>query len=183
MEKLSSAAASFFSGLSIIELSIFVLLSESSTAFFSVVLLFIVLFEICCTRYNMCILVITALYWINLRIYCILLMSVNFSSVCTVYCNEKCSTCDYCIAEIISYMFTSRILFGCISFLLWSTFIRSLFHPSPVTFPLDITKTRLQIQGEHASMATNSATPAAYRGMVRTAAGIGKSHLSSSAAL
>jgi len=41
-----------------------------------------------------------------------------------------------------------------------------------VTFPLDITKTRLQLQGEHASR--NNTTHQAYRGMVRTAAGIVK---------
>ncbi|EDO32885.1 predicted protein [Nematostella vectensis] len=42
-----------------------------------------------------------------------------------------------------------------------------------VTFPLDITKTRLQIQGERASMVASSSTqPVAYRGMIKTATGI-----------
>ena len=40
-----------------------------------------------------------------------------------------------------------------------------------VTYPLDITKTRLQIQGEHASGSTLGKLK--YRGMVKTAAGIG----------
>ena len=40
-----------------------------------------------------------------------------------------------------------------------------------VTYPLDITKTRLQIQGEHASVEKFGRTK--YRGMVKTAAGIG----------
>ena len=43
-----------------------------------------------------------------------------------------------------------------------------------VTFPLDITKTRLQIQGERAStVSSTSVTNVPYRGMVRTAVGIG----------
>ena len=46
-----------------------------------------------------------------------------------------------------------------------------IFHVL-VTFPLDITKTRLQIQGEHAS-ATTKIRRRAYRGMFKTAAGIG----------
>ncbi|XP_073250816.1 mitochondrial uncoupling protein 4-like [Porites lutea] len=42
-----------------------------------------------------------------------------------------------------------------------------------VTFPLDITKTRLQIQGERAStVSSTTATNVPYRGMVRTAVGI-----------
>jgi len=41
-----------------------------------------------------------------------------------------------------------------------------------VTYPLDITKTRLQVQGEHASRNTLGKTK--YRGMVKTAAGIVK---------
>ncbi|KAJ7358998.1 hypothetical protein OS493_019905 [Desmophyllum pertusum] len=42
-----------------------------------------------------------------------------------------------------------------------------------VTFPLDITKTRLQIQGERAStIPSTTATNVPYRGMVRTAVGI-----------
>ena len=42
-----------------------------------------------------------------------------------------------------------------------------------VTFPLDITKTRLQVQGEHA-LKTSKKTPATkYRGMTKTAVGIG----------
>ena len=40
-----------------------------------------------------------------------------------------------------------------------------------VTYPLDITKTRLQTQGEHASVKKFGKTK--YRGMVKTAAGIG----------
>lgn len=44
-----------------------------------------------------------------------------------------------------------------------------------VTFPLDITKTRLQIQGERAStIPSTTATNVPYRGMVRTAVGIGE---------
>lgn len=38
-----------------------------------------------------------------------------------------------------------------------------------VTYPLDLTKTRLQIQGE------SCAHTVAYRGMIRTAYGIGES--------
>lgn len=42
-----------------------------------------------------------------------------------------------------------------------------------VTFPLDITKTRLQIQGERASsLSTTASTNLPYRGMIRTAVGI-----------
>ena len=45
---------------------------------------------------------------------------------------------------------------------------------SSVTFPLDLTKTRLQVQGEaavhHNGAAGGQAVP--YRGMLRTAAGI-----------
>lgn len=41
-----------------------------------------------------------------------------------------------------------------------------------VTYPLDITKTRLQIQGEHASLEKFGKTK--YRGMIKTAAGIVK---------
>ena len=41
-----------------------------------------------------------------------------------------------------------------------------------VTFPLDITKTRLQIQGEKASLASGTKVQP-YRGMVKTAYGIG----------
>lgn len=44
-----------------------------------------------------------------------------------------------------------------------------------VTFPLDITKTRLQIQGERASTVPSTTTAnVPYRGMVRTAVGIGE---------
>ena len=44
-----------------------------------------------------------------------------------------------------------------------------------VTFPLDITKTRLQIQGERAStVPSTTATNVPYRGMLRTAVGIGE---------
>ena len=44
-----------------------------------------------------------------------------------------------------------------------------------VTFPLDITKTRLQIQGERASTVHSTTTAnVPYRGMVRTAVGIGE---------
>lgn len=44
-----------------------------------------------------------------------------------------------------------------------------------MTFPLDITKTRLQIQGERAStVSSTTATNVPYRGMVRTAVGIGE---------
>ena len=43
-----------------------------------------------------------------------------------------------------------------------------------VTFPLDITKTRLQIQGERAScLSTTTARSLPYRGMIKTAVGIG----------
>ncbi|XP_039255433.2 mitochondrial uncoupling protein 4-like [Styela clava] len=41
-----------------------------------------------------------------------------------------------------------------------------------VTFPLDLTKTRLQIQGEHANTAANGTVSVRNRGMVRTAVGI-----------
>jgi len=41
------------------------------------------------------------------------------------------------------------------------------------TYPLDITKTRLQVQGEHASRSASTETRA-YRGMVGTAIGIAK---------
>lgn len=42
-----------------------------------------------------------------------------------------------------------------------------------VTFPLDITKTRLQIQGERAStLSTTTSTTVPYRGMIKTAVGI-----------
>jgi len=47
----------------------------------------------------------------------------------------------------------------------------SKFHVT-VTYPLDITKTRLQVQGEHASHKSIK-EPAPYRGMIKTAAGIG----------
>uniref|UniRef100_A0AAY4AVH3 Mitochondrial uncoupling protein 4 n=2 Tax=Denticeps clupeoides TaxID=299321 RepID=A0AAY4AVH3_9TELE len=45
-----------------------------------------------------------------------------------------------------------------------------------VTFPLDLTKTRLQIQGEAAARQRGSggAAPGAYRGMIRTAWGIAR---------
>lgn len=44
-----------------------------------------------------------------------------------------------------------------------------------MTFPLDITKTRLQIQGERAStVPSTTAGHVPYRGMVRTAVGIGE---------
>lgn len=44
-----------------------------------------------------------------------------------------------------------------------------------MTFPLDITKTRLQIQGERAStIQSTTAANVPYRGMVRTAVGIGE---------
>lgn len=44
-----------------------------------------------------------------------------------------------------------------------------------MTFPLDITKTRLQIQGERAStVSSTTATNVPYRGMVKTAVGIGE---------
>jgi len=43
------------------------------------------------------------------------------------------------------------------------------------TYPLDITKTRLQVQGEHATRVASS-KPHAYRGMFQTAIGIGKSY-------
>jgi len=47
-----------------------------------------------------------------------------------------------------------------------------------VTFPLDITKTRLQIQGERAStVPSTTAANVPYRGMVRTAVGIGKDNI------
>ena len=41
-----------------------------------------------------------------------------------------------------------------------------------MTFPLDITKTRLQIQGEKASLVSGSKVQP-YRGMLKTAYGIG----------
>lgn len=44
-----------------------------------------------------------------------------------------------------------------------------------VTFPLDITKTRLQIQGEKASLASGVKIQP-YRGMLKTAYGIGMIH-------
>lgn len=52
----------------------------------------------------------------------------------------------------------------------------SLFLFDIVTFPLDITKTRLQTQGEIAAhLAEESGRkPPPYRGMLRTAIGIGK---------
>jgi len=49
-----------------------------------------------------------------------------------------------------------------------------------VTFPLDITKSRLQIQGERAStVPSTTAANVPYRGMVRTAVGIGEDNSSS----
>ncbi|XP_050083039.1 mitochondrial uncoupling protein 4-like isoform X1 [Anopheles aquasalis] len=62
----------------------------------------------------------------------------------------------------------------------WCTYLVSVFAASiaeTVTYPLDLTKTRLQIQGEAAStMATNAAGGAIkkikYRGMLATANGI-----------
>ena len=51
-----------------------------------------------------------------------------------------------------------------------------LFPLIQVTFPLDITKTRLQVQGEVAAhLAEKSGKkPPPYRGMIRTAIGIGR---------
>ena len=48
--------------------------------------------------------------------------------------------------------------------------------PILVTFPLDITKTRLQTQGEVAAQLTEASgfKKRAYRGMFKTAVGIGK---------
>ena len=47
-----------------------------------------------------------------------------------------------------------------------------------MTFPIDITKTRLQIQGERAStIPSTTAANVPYRGMVRTAVGIGEDDL------
>ena len=43
-----------------------------------------------------------------------------------------------------------------------------------VTYPLDITRTRLQVQGEHAAIKKGTIKAQAYRGMFRTALGIGK---------
>lgn len=42
------------------------------------------------------------------------------------------------------------------------------------TYPLDITKTRLQVQGEHAAKMANSTRPKVYRGMTKTAIGIAR---------
>ena len=41
------------------------------------------------------------------------------------------------------------------------------------TYPLDLTKTRLQIQGEWAARQNNGAVVTPYRGMLQTAVGIG----------
>ena len=49
------------------------------------------------------------------------------------------------------------------------------FSLSSVTYPLDLTKTRLQIQGEishHVRSSRSSSLP--HRGMIATAAGIGE---------
>jgi len=43
-----------------------------------------------------------------------------------------------------------------------------------VTYPLDITRTRLQVQGEHAAIKKGTIKAQAYRGMFRTALGIVK---------
>ena len=45
-----------------------------------------------------------------------------------------------------------------------------------MTYPLDLTKTRLQLQGEHASARHYGVAAEAipYRGMVRTAVGVGE---------
>lgn len=52
------------------------------------------------------------------------------------------------------------------------TFVLCSF--SSVTFPLDLTKTRLQVQGEAAAQGSGAAAGQAvpYRGMLRTAAGV-----------
>lgn len=49
-----------------------------------------------------------------------------------------------------------------------------LLHLYAVTFPLDLTKTRLQVQGEAALRRAGvaSTTQPTYRGMIRTAIGI-----------
>ncbi|XP_054284363.1 mitochondrial uncoupling protein 4 isoform X2 [Macrosteles quadrilineatus] len=57
----------------------------------------------------------------------------------------------------------------------WCTYLVSVVAASiaeMLTYPLDLTKTRLQIQGEKA--ANNGASRAAYRGMLKTALGIAR---------
>ena len=46
-----------------------------------------------------------------------------------------------------------------------------------MTFPLDLTKTRLQIQGEAVKNAGGAANSQAYRGMIATIAGIGAKNM------
>ena len=48
------------------------------------------------------------------------------------------------------------------------------FHTFLATYPLDLTKTRLQIQGEGARVAGGNAASVPHRGFIGTAAGIGK---------
>lgn len=49
-------------------------------------------------------------------------------------------------------------------------------HSNLVTFPLDLTKTRLQIQGEYApeKLSKSGTVHSAYRGMLSTAVGIAR---------
>ncbi|KAK7870615.1 hypothetical protein R5R35_009114 [Gryllus longicercus] len=63
----------------------------------------------------------------------------------------------------------------------WCTYLVSVAAASVaevVTYPLDLTKTRLQIQGERAALVAagpaGEASKGAYRGMLRTAAGIAR---------
>ncbi|XP_055600616.1 mitochondrial uncoupling protein 4-like isoform X2 [Uranotaenia lowii] len=57
----------------------------------------------------------------------------------------------------------------------WCTYLISVFAASiaeTVTYPLDLTKTRLQIQGEALTAASGAISKPKYRGMVATAGGI-----------
>lgn len=64
-----------------------------------------------------------------------------------------------------------EVLFVCLNVLGFSL---CLFFISLATFPLDLTKTRLQMQGEAAlaRLGDGATESAPYRGMVRTALGI-----------
>lgn len=57
----------------------------------------------------------------------------------------------------------------------WCTYLISVFAASiaeTVTYPLDLTKTRLQIQGEGAAVSAGAIKKLKYRGMLATASGI-----------
>ncbi|KAJ9573442.1 hypothetical protein L9F63_009170, partial [Diploptera punctata] len=59
----------------------------------------------------------------------------------------------------------------------WCTYCVSVIAasiPDELTYPLDLTKTRLQIQGEKAAAQLTSTNTSPYRGMLQTAAGIAK---------